>query len=466
MLAVSEFFYTKYIEILTIMPQGTPKSGNFRKLQKKMTINRRNIDPQATNIYTNYAQDDTSHRKRNLLALLQQQNVGYVLTLLTGIGLVSLSGCARPGNMTQTEQSNAQPTPQQPTANTTAAIAPTDPNFVVAAVQKVGPAVVRINAARTVSRQLPAEFDDPILRRFFGIQPNPAQPRQRVVRGTGSGFIISASGQILTNAHVVDGADRVSVTLKDGRTFEGEVVGQDTVTDVAVIQVQANDLPVVPMGNSETLQPGEWVIAIGNPLGLDNTVTAGIISSTERSTSDIGVSDKRVDLIQTDAAINPGNSGGPLLNARGEVIGMNTAIISGAQGLGFAIPINTVQKISQQLITTGEVQHAYLGVQMVTLTPEVRQQLEIESGGEIDVTAEQGILIIRVVPNSPAARAGLRAGDVIQTINNQPVTTTEEVQRLVEGSQVGSQMQIGVQRNGQSQQVAVRLENLPVQSET
>nr|WP_236738816.1 HhoA/HhoB/HtrA family serine endopeptidase [Chroogloeocystis siderophila] len=466
MLAVSEFFYTKYIEILTIMPQGTPKSGNFRKLQKKMTINRRNIDPQATNIYTNYAQDDTSHRKRNLLALLQQQNVGYVLTLLTGIGLVSLSGCARPGNMTQTEQSNAQPTPQQPTANTTAAIAPTDPNFVVAAVQKVGPAVVRINAARTVSRQLPAEFDDPILRRFFGIQPNPAQPRQRVVRGTGSGFIISASGQILTNAHVVDGADRVSVTLKDGRTFEGEVVGQDTVTDVAVIQVQANDLPVVPMGNSETLQPGEWVIAIGNPLGLDNTVTAGIISSTERSTSDIGVSDKRVDLIQTDTAINPGNSGGPLLNARGEVIGMNTAIISGAQGLGFAIPINTVQKISQQLITTGEVQHAYLGVQMVTLTPEVRQQLEIESGGEIDVTAEQGILIIRVVPNSPAARAGLRAGDVIQTINNQPVTTTEEVQRLVEGSQVGSQMQIGVQRNGQSQQVAVRLENLPVQSET
>jgi len=449
---------------LRITPQGTTKSLIFRK-QKQMSTIRRNIELHSTNIHKKYYYKDTIHRKVNIQTLLQRQTVGYLLTLLTGIGLASLSGCAQRGNITQTEQSTAQPTPQQP-VNTTAAIAPTDPNFVVAAVQKVGPAVVRINAARTVSRQLPEELDDPILRRFFGIQPNPTQPRQRVVRGTGSGFIINASGQILTNAHVVDGADRVSVTLKDGRTFEGEVVGQDIVTDVAVIQVQASDLPVVPIGNSEVLQPGEWVIAIGNPLGLDNTVTAGIISSTERSTSDIGVSDKRVDLIQTDTAINPGNSGGPLLNARGEVIGMNTAIISGAQGLGFAIPINTVQNISQPLIATGEVQHAYLGVQMATLTPEVRQQLEIESDGEIDVTADEGILIIRVVPGSPAARAGLRAGDVVQTINNQPVKTTEEVQRLVAGSQVGSQMQIGVQRNGQSREVAVRLENLPVQSES
>jgi len=331
----------------------------------------------------------------------------------------------------------------------------------VAAVQRVGPAVVRINAARTVTRRTPEAFDDPILRRFFG-EP-PSQPRQRVVRGTGSGFIFNAGGQILTNAHVVDGADTVSVRLKDGRTFEGKVLGQDLVTDVAVIQIQANDLPAVTIGNSDALQPGEWVIAIGNPLGLDNTVTAGIISATDRSASDVGVPDRRVGFIQTDTAINPGNSGGPLLNARGEVIGMNTAIISGAQGLGFAIPINTVQNIAQQLVTKGAVEHPYLGVQMVTLTPEVKQQLEIESGGQIKVAADQGILIIRVVPDSPAARAGLRAGDVIQTINNQPVTTTEQVQQIVESSSVGSQLQVQVQRNGQTAQVAVRLASLPVQ---
>jgi S1-C subfamily serine protease len=340
----------------------------------------------------------------------------------------------------------------------------TDPNFVVAAVQKVGPAVVRINAAKTVTTQLPEAFNDPLLRRFFGGAE--AQPRERIVRGTGSGFILNANGQILTNAHVVNGADRVSVTLKDGRTFEGKVLGQDTVTDVAVIQIQANNLPTVAIGNSDVLQPGEWVIAIGNPLGLDNTVTAGIISATDRSASDIGVSDKRVGFIQTDTAINPGNSGGPLLNSRGEVIGMNTAIIQGAQGIGFAIPMNTVQQIAQELITTGEVEHPYLGVQMVTLTPEIKQQLEIESDGQIKVAADRGVLVIRVVPNSPAAAAGIRAGDVIQAINNQPVNTTEQVQQLVEKGSVGSQLQIQVQRNGRSAQVAVRLANVPVQKES
>ena len=167
--------------------------------------------------------------------------------------------------------------------------------------------------------------------------------------------------------------------------------------------------------------------------------------------------------IQTDTAINPGNSGGPLLNARGEVIGMNTAIIQGAQGIGFAIPINTVQNIARQLVTKGEVEHPYLGVQMVTLTPEVKQQLEIESDGQIQITADRGILVVRVVPNSPAATAGIRSGDVIQAINNQPVNTTEQVQQLVERSSVGSQLPVQVQRNGRSAQVTVRLANLPPQ---
>ena len=404
----------------------------------------------------------------------QQKNI-YLLMLLSGAATMSLSGCSLPSNMASTKQpspepvASAQNSPGDSLQDNSAARAilpnPTDPNFVVTAVQKVGPAVVRINAARRVASQTPEGFDDPMMRRFFGSRPS-APPSTRVERGTGSGFIINSNGQILTNAHVVNGADTVSVTLKDGRSFEGEVLGEDPVTDVAVIKIQANNLTFIALGNSDVLQPGEWVIAIGNPLGLNNTVTAGIISATDRSSSDIGVADKRVGFIQTDTAINPGNSGGPLLNARGEVIGMNTAIISGAQGLGFAIPINTVQGIAQQLISKGKVEHPYLGVQMVTLTPEVKQQLEIESDGRIRVAADRGILLIRVVNGSPAADGGLRAGDIVQSINNQPVTTTEEVQRLVERSTVGSQLQIQVQRNQQSTQVAVRLEPLPVRNES
>ena len=390
------------------------------------------------------------------------------LTLLLGVLCVSLSSCdtiTEPFRQSQAQQTPVAPAPVTPTSDTPRAALPnvSDPNFVVAAVQKVGPAVVRINASRTVRRQLPEAFEDPLFRRFFGIPD--VQPRERIVRGTGSGFIISADGQILTNAHVVNGADRVSVTLKDGRTLEGKVLGEDPVTDIAVIQVQTNNLPVVEIGNSDALQPGEWVIAIGNPLGLDNTVTAGIVSATDRSASDIGVSDKRIGFIQTDAAINPGNSGGPLLNSRGEVIGMNTAIIQGAQGLGFAIPINAVQRISKQIIATGRVAHPYLGVQMVTLTPEIKQQLEVESDGQIQIAADRGVLVVRVVPNSPAAAAGMRAGDVIQAINDRPVLKTEQVQQIVEQSSVGTQVQVQVQRNGRTAQLSVKLANLPVRQE-
>jgi len=391
---------------------------------------------------------------------LFQRSHAYLSTLLVA---TFLSSCALP-RLPQNRETITTPEPLINPTNLESTrpvdINPTDPNFVVTAVQKVGSAVVRINAARTVSNQTD-EFEDPMMRRFFGSTPR----SRRVERGTGSGFIVNANGQIITNSHVVNGADTVSVTLKDGRTFKGEVLGEDSVTDVAVIKIAATELPVIPIGNSDQLRPGEWVIAIGNPLGLDNTVTAGIVSATDRSSSDIGVSDKRVGFIQTDAAINPGNSGGPLLNARGEVIGMNTAIISGAQGLGFAIPINTVQGISQQIVTKGKVEHAYLGVQMLTLTPEVKEQLEAQSRGRIRVKAEQGILIVRVVPNSPADDAGLQAGDVVQSINNQPVTKTEQVQQLVERSNVGSQVTVKVQRGQKSEQVSVKLESLPTQSD-
>jgi S1-C subfamily serine protease len=388
--------------------------------------------------------------------------------LITGLVAVVISGCSQLNNRTTEAQRGVEQVQKTTVPNSVfappAIIASSgDPNFVVGVVQKVGGAVVRIDSARTVTSSVPEEFSDPFFRRFFGDRI--PQQRERVVRGSGSGFIINSSGQILTNSHVVDGADQVTVTLKDGRTFDGKVLGEDPVTDVAVIQINANNLPTIALGNSNTLQPGEAVIAIGNPLGLNNTVTSGILSATDRSSSAIGASDKRVDYLQTDAAINPGNSGGPLLNARGEVIGMNTAIIQGAQGLGFAIPINTVQKISQELITKGKADHPYLGVQMVTLTPEIKERIISRFGDRVNLVAEQGVLLVRIVPQSPAAIGGLRAGDVIQSINNQPVTNVEEVQKLVEDTQIGSPLPIQIDRNGRTIKLTVSPAPLPIRGD-
>ncbi|QIR37863.1 PDZ domain-containing protein [Tolypothrix sp. PCC 7910] len=329
----------------------------------------------------------------------------------------------------------------------------TDPNFVTEVVQRVGPAVVRINSSRTVKTQLPEEFNDPFFRRFFGSQ---LPQGNQVQRGTGSGFIIGKDGRILTNAHVVDGADTVTVILKDGRSFQGKVLGKDELTDVAVVKIQADNLPTVTIGNSDQLQPGQWAIAIGNPLGLDNTVTTGIISATGRSSSQIGASDKRVEFIQTDAAINPGNSGGPLLNSRGEVIGMNTAIIQGAQGLGFSIPINTAQRISNQLTATGKAQHPYLGIQMVGLTPELKQNINSDPNSGLSVAEDKGVLVVKVVPNSPAAKAGIRAGDVIQKLNGQTVTDASSIQKAVDNSEIGGDVRLELRRNGQNVSVAVQ----------
>lgn len=337
-----------------------------------------------------------------------------------------------------------------------ASVPPTgDINFVSTVVEKVGPAVVRIDSSKTVTSKVPDALNDPLFREFFG-SSLPTRPDKQVERGTGSGFIIGADGRILTNAHVVDGADTVTVTLKDGRTFKGKVLGADSVTDVAVVKIQANQLPTVRLGNSDQLKPGESAIAIGNPLGLDNTVTAGIISATGRSSSAVGVPDKRVSFIQTDAAINPGNSGGPLLNQRGEVIGMNTAIIQGAQGLGFAIPVNTAQRIASQLEANGKVEHPYLGIQMAALTPELKQNINSDPNSGLSVDEDRGVLVVKVIPDSPAAASGLRAGDVIQKLNGQQVTDAGTVQQAVENSQVGGDLRMELRRNGQNLNLVVR----------
>jgi S1-C subfamily serine protease len=334
-------------------------------------------------------------------------------------------------------------------------------NFIARAAQKVGPAVVRIDAAREVSQEVPETFNQPFFRRFFG-EGMPI-PRERVERGTGSGFIISSDGRLLTNAHVIEGANRVKVTLKDGQVFEGKVVGIDQVTDVAVVKINAKNLPSVTFGKAQTLQPGEWAIAIGNPLGLDNTVTVGIISALGRSSSEVGVPDKRVQFIQTDAAINPGNSGGPLLNAKGEVIGINTAIRADAQGLGFAIPIDTAQRIAEQIFTKGKAEHPYLGIQMVTLTPELRQQLSQEEELNFPINQDKGVLIVRVVDNSPAQQAGLQAGDIINKVGGQAVTKATEIQEKVEASEIGAALPVEVNRKGTNQIITVRPGAFPSQ---
>ena len=336
-----------------------------------------------------------------------------------------------------------------------------NPNFIAAAAEQVGPAVVRIDASRAV-RGVSEPFEHPLFKRFFSDE-FPAEPEfpERLEQGTGSGFILSSDGQVMTNAHVVEGAKTVNVTLNDGRSFKGEVIGTDPVTDVAVVKIDGDNLPTAPLGSTDNLAAGQWAIAIGNPLGLDNTVTAGIISALGRTSSQVGISDKRVQFIQTDAAINPGNSGGPLLNAQGEVIGMNTAIRAGAQGLGFAIPIETAKRIGDQLFKDGEVQHPYLGIQMINLNPEMRQRINESKDIGFEIEADSGVMVIRVMEDTPAEAAGIQRGDVISKVNEIEVATATDVQAQVEASSIGKVLKVEVDRKGKIKKIEVKPTKMP-----
>ncbi|MBD1858405.1 MULTISPECIES: HhoA/HhoB/HtrA family serine endopeptidase [Leptolyngbya] len=348
--------------------------------------------------------------------------------------------------------------PQSVKAETTEAAQPapraiTRGSFVAEAVQKVGKAVVRIDTEKTVTRRADPMLDDPMFRRFFG---EDFAPRSETLRGQGSGFVIEKSGIILTNSHVVNGADKVTVTLKDGRVFEGKVRGFDEVTDLAVVKVEGKDLPTAPLADSDQVQVGDWAIAVGNPLGLDNTVTLGIVSTLHRSSAQIGLSDKRLDFLQTDAAINPGNSGGPLLNDRGEVIGINTAIRPDAMGIGFAIPINKAKSVKDALAKGEKIPHPYIGVQMTTLTPEIARQNNTDPNSPFEVPEVNGVIVVRVVPNSPAAAAGFRRGDVVTEIDGQAISKAEQLQALVENVKPGQTLKVQVQRGKQMQQLLVK----------
>tara|TARA_Y100000589_G_scaffold226868_1_gene214389 strand:- start:2429 stop:3535 length:1107 start_codon:yes stop_codon:yes gene_type:complete len=333
-------------------------------------------------------------------------------------------------------------------------------NFVSDAVKHVGPAVVRIDTERSVERQ---QFDptllDPLLRDLLG-EPGTIPDRER---GQGSGVLIDENGLILTNAHVVDRVDQVYVTLADGTNYDGKVLGTDSITDLALVRIEnVIKSDFAPMGDSEELEVGDWAIALGTPYGLEKTVTLGIVSSLHRDINSLGFSDKRLDLIQTDAAINPGNSGGPLVNENGEVIGINTLVRSGpGAGLGFAIPINLARRVSDQLLKNGEVIHPYLGVQLISLNAKLAKEYNEDPNALVQLPERSGALIQSVVPNSPAERAGLKRGDLVIAAEDILIKEPKALLDEVEKAQIGKIFLLRVLRNNQEIKVNIKPEALP-----
>jgi len=332
-------------------------------------------------------------------------------------------------------------------------------------VEQVGPSVVNI---RTLERRstrrmrgggVPPGMDEETLEflRRFGF-PVPGVPRQRPQedeeaqpRGVGSGFILTADGYVMTNAHVVEGADEVIVTLTDKREFKAKIVGSDKRTDVAVVKIDAQDLPAVKIGDVERVKVGEWVMAIGSPFGLENTVTAGIVSAKQRDTGDY------LPAIQTDVAINPGNSGGPLLNLRGEVIGINSQIYSrsgGFMGISFAIPIDEAVRVSEQLRANGRVTRGRIGVQIGPVPKDVAESLGLDSRGG-------GALVSAVEPDSPAAKAGLEPGDIITHFDGRAIERVGDLPRLVGGTKPGTRSTVTVFRRGASRSLALLIAEIP-----
>jgi Do/DeqQ family serine protease len=311
---------------------------------------------------------------------------------------------------------------------------------------RVTPAVVNISSTTHVPVR-DAYFDDPMVRQFFGLPPT---PRERVEQSLGSGVIVDAArGYILTNNHVVAGADDISVTLQDGRSFKGKLIGTDPATDVAVVQIRASGLHALPMADSSTLRVGDYVVAVGEPFGLGQTVTAGIVSALGRS----GLGDSSYqNFIQTDASINPGNSGGPLVNLRGELVGINTMIFSpsgGNVGIGFAIPSNLTAEVMKQLIAHGKVERGSLGLQAQAITPRIAQALGLKQS--------KGVVVTGVGDGSAAARAGLQPGDVLTSLDGKPLQSVQQLRNTEGLLPLGSTLQLGIVRDGQPRQVSATL---------
>lgn len=278
------------------------------------------------------------------------------------------------------------------------------------------------------------------------------RPREMQRKGAGSGFIIRSDGYILTNNHVIEGFQNIRVTLHNQKSYPGKVVGRDKLTDLALVKIKAKNLPVAKLGSSDNLRPGDWVIAIGSPLGLQQSVTLGIVSALGRSLE--SKISRTVRLIQTDAAINPGNSGGPLLNIHGEVIGINMAIRGDAQNIGFAIPVSLAKNIAKELIETGKVAHPYLGIYMQNLEPEIANQLGINPN-------LKGPLVVRLARNGPAARSGLKPADVIVELEGKPITSSKDVQNCISQHKPGDVVESVVIRSGKRVPIRIQIGDMP-----
>lgn len=384
-------------------------------------------------------------------------------SIALGMGLLSWLGF-QPFNLANAMGANPQASPTQATlvANPIGGKGTTvgEPNLVADVAEAIAPSVVNIDTQKTakVRRRSGSPFQNDPFFQFFGMPEGYGDPsgglpmRTPIMRGNGSGVILSADGQVLTNNHVIQGADQIVVTLRDGRKFDATVVGRDPMTDLAILKLkEAKNLTPAKLGDSSKLRPGEWVIAVGSPLGFDHTVTLGIVSALSRQVPDIN---SNVEFIQTDAAINPGNSGGPLVNLKGEVIGINTAIVGSGQNIGFAIPSSTVKRITQDLVTNGKVTRPWIGINMTNLSPELAQSLGLPEN-----TA--GIAVAQVIPGGPADKAGLVQGDIIQRVNGKTIASSKDMQDLVRSKPANSSLNLQILREGKMQAISVKTEILP-----